>query len=104
MHPGEIIIGMVVPVSLILIGYMALLGQERRRLMLIIAYYRAIKENADKERRMARSGQKVRRRLRELEAQAIELMEQENLIRFVEPPPAPPEEPPAPKQSEQETT
>ena len=92
---GHLIIGIALPSAVAAVAFLALLGQERTRLALVVEYYRAIKVNADKERAIARKGTKVTTKIRDLEADAIKLLRKENLIRFVEKPKeSPPEETP----------
>jgi hypothetical protein len=91
----DFIAGVFFPTLLIVTVYVSLLGQERLRLLLRVEYYRAVKANADKERKMAATGSYVTTRIRDLEKQAIAVLEKERLIRFVEPKPAA-ETPPAP--------
>jgi hypothetical protein len=93
-EPLGLLIAIVIPSGLIAMLLLALMGQERRRLQLILEYYRQIKLNADKERRMAEKGEHVTRKIRALEAQAIALLKHENILREVKRPPAEPTPPP----------
>lgn len=89
------IIGIALPTTIAVVAVLALLGQERTRLRLVIEYYRAIRINADRERALLKKGSKVTSKIRDLEAEAIRLLRQENLIRFVEKPKeTPPEQQP----------
>lgn len=87
----QLVVAAVIPAAIAAASVLALLGQERTRLSLVVEYYRAIRMNADKERAMIAKGSKVTTKLRDLEADAIRLLRRENLIRFVEKPKPPPE-------------
>lgn len=70
---------------------LALLGVEKERLVLYIEFYKAIKENADKERKIAQTTTEGPRRFIKMEKKAQALLVREGLLEIVPPkPPAPP--------------
>lgn len=94
----EFVVGVFVPCLGIAVVYLALLGRERLLMRLKIEYYRALKAGADKERKSAVTGTNVTTRLRDMERDAIKILERERLIRWIEskpPTPAPTSPPPA---------
>lgn len=89
----EFVVGVFVPCLGIAVIYLALLGRERLLMNLKIEYYRALKAGADKERKSASTGTRVTTRIRDMERDAISVLQRERLIRWIEvkpPAPAPP--------------
>lgn len=88
--------GVFVPGLVITMVFLSLLGRERLLMNLKIEYYRALKAGADKERKSALTGTRVTTRMRDMERDAITVLERERLIRWIEPKPVTPASPPPP--------
>lgn len=73
---------------------LSLLGIDGERMMLFVEFYKAIRVNADKERRIAQTTSEGPKRFIKMERKAQRLLLREGLLEFV--PPAPPATPPAP--------
>jgi hypothetical protein len=88
-----VLMGVAIPATLAIIVFLAVLGNERERMNLMVEYYKQIKYNADKERLLAAKNARVKTKARDLERDAIAVLRLHNLAQIVEPPPPPPTPP-----------
>ncbi len=68
---------------------LSLLGIDKERMMLYVEFYKAIRMNADKERRIAQQTDAGPKRFIRMEKKAQALLLREGLIEFVAPPKPP---------------